>query len=68
MIPYEREEIIKISYTAPQKELNYGMIAIGILFIALYAIWRAYRREDTRINRLEAEIEYVESEIDELEK
>ncbi len=68
VIPYEREEIIKISYTAPQKELNYGMIAIAILFIALYWIWRAYRREDTRINRLEAEIEYVEAEIDELEK
>lgn len=67
-IPYEREQDVIIGYYALVKDYNYGAILIVVIGILLFWWISQARRRDKRMEKLEDEVEYLEEEIDELEK
>jgi hypothetical protein len=67
-VPYETEINLPVSYDSIMKTLNYGVIAIGLLLFLLISFFFLWKKEDRRVDRLEEELAFVETEIDELER
>lgn len=68
LVPYNKEQDITIEYLAIQKDWNYGAILIALFVLFLIWFISYVRKGTSRIDRLEEEVEYLESEVDELEK